>query len=189
MTKQNSNIFSLIGASNHALAPRAEYDLYCTHPDAVTELLKIEKFNPYVWECCDGLGHMSNVLIQSGYNVRRSDILTRSRNIEQIDFLNFQGTWVGDIITNPPYSHAIQFVRKAIEVIPRGYKVAMFLRTLFLESKARKELFKQHPPKRIWVSSRRIPCGINGEFGASAQSYSWYIWEKGYSGDTIINWF
>jgi hypothetical protein len=38
-------------------------------------------------------------------------------------------------------------------------------------------------------------CAKNGEFkkmidgGGSAVAYGWYIWEKGYQGDTIIKWF
>ena len=73
--------------------------------------------------------------------------------------------WQGDIITNPPYSCAVEMVRKALSVIADDCKVAMWLRILFLESKYRKELFKEFPPKRIWVSSSRIPCSDrNGSF-------------------------
>jgi len=32
---------------------------------------------------------------------------------------------------------------------------------------------------------------MNGNFAknGSATAYGWYIWEKGYKGDTIIKWF
>ena len=189
MSKGSKNVYSTLGASNHSDGERAELDLYCTHPKAVEELLKLERFNPRIWEPCDGLGHISETLTADGYNVRRSDIATRGRDIEQLDFLACNEQWSGDIVTNPPYSHALAMVRKAIDVVENKGKVAMWLRILFLESKARKELFKEFPPKRIWISSSRIPCGIGGQFGASAQGYAWFVWEKGYRGETVINWF
>lgn len=190
MAKQSANVFSTLGASNHSQKTRAELDLYCTHPKAVEELLKLEQFSSQIWEPCDGLGHISDTLAANGFNVRRSDLITRGRDIEQCDFLLYDGElWNGDIVTNPPYSCATAIVRKALSSVADGGKVAMWLRILFLESKHRQELFKELPPKRIWVSSSRIPCGQDGNFKPSAQGYAWYIWEKGYKGETTINWF
>lgn len=191
MTKRYANIYSTLGASNHAKSERPKYDLYCTHPKAVEELLKIEDFSNEIWEPCDGLGHISDTLADHGYRVRRSDIVSRGRDIEEIDFLKCNAGGVcADIITNPPYSHAVEMVRKGLDVVAEGYKVAMWLRILFLESKQRKELFREFPPKRIWISSSRIECGKNGEFGhGSPQGYMWVVWEKGYKGDTILKWF
>lgn len=183
------NVYSTLGASNHASAPRQSQDLYCTHPDAVHELLKLETFSHDIWEPCDGLGHISDTLTQYGFKVRRSDLYTRGRDIEQLDFHTNNETWQGAIITNPPYSSASAFVRKAIDTVADGCKVAMWLRILYLESMERKRLFETYPPKRVWISSRRIPCGKEGKFGASAQGYAWYIWEKGYTGATTIGWF
>ena len=188
--KKSANVYSTLGASNHAQGERAEYDLYCTHPTAVTELLKFEKFSQNIWEPCDGLGHISDTLTANGYNVRRSDIVTRGRGIEQIDILNCNEKWDGDIVTNPPYSHALPIIRKCMELVSDGCKVAMWLRILFLESKARKELFREYPPKRVWISSSRIPCSDrDGNFRGSAQGYAWFVWEKGYKGKTELNWF
>lgn len=191
MSKKSANVYSTLEASNHATGERAQYDLYCTHPKAVEELLKLEQFSPQIWEPCDGLGHISDTLIANGYYVRRSDITTRGRDIEQLDFLAYDSEqWQGDIITNPPYSCATDMVRKALAVVYDGCKVAMWLRILFLESKHRQGLFKAFPPKRIWVSSSRIPCSDrDGNFRGSAQGYAWYLWQKGYKGETIINWF
>ena len=68
----------------------------------------------------------------------------------------------------------------------------MFLRTLFLEGKARRKLFDAQPPRRVYVASSRIVCAKNGDFErytAAAQSFSWFVWEKGYTGDTVVKWF
>ena len=70
----------------------------------------------------------------------------------------------------------------------------MFLKVQFLEGKERKILFRAFPPKVIYVSSSRILCAKNAEFermregGGSAVAYAWYVWEKGYKGDTIVKW-
>ena len=75
-----------------------------------------------------------------------------------------------------------------------GKKVAMFLKVQFLEGKERKQLFREHPPRTVYVSSSRIMCAKNGEFermkagGGSAVAYAWFVWEKGYKGDTIVRW-
>ena len=68
----------------------------------------------------------------------------------------------------------------------------MFLKLTFLEGKRRKQLFKTNPPIRVWVTSSRLKCALNGKFDemtGSAASYAWYVWEKGYKGDPIIKWF
>lgn len=104
------------------------------------------------------------------------------------DITDFQG----DIITNPPYKYALEFAVKALETVRKGGKVALFLKLLFLEGKKRKEFFKKYPPKRIYVSSSRITCAKNGDFekydDGGAIAYAWYIWQKGYKGDTVIKW-
>ena len=70
----------------------------------------------------------------------------------------------GDIITNPPYKYALQFVEKALERVKPGRKVAMFLKLQFLEGKSRKAFFLKHPPKTVYVSSSRLICAMNGDF-------------------------
>lgn len=109
-----------------------------------------------------------------------------------MNFLTSQQTFDGDIITNPPYKYASQFVEKAIESISDGHKVAMLLRLLFLEGKARRKLFEKYPPKIIYVASGRIECALGGDFEhykGGAMAYAWFIWEKGYKGDTVVKWF
>lgn len=185
-----NNVYATLGASSHSSSERHPEDLYCTHPDAVRALMQIEQLPHVIWEPCDGLGHISGTLAQYGYNVRRSDLYTRGRDIEELDFLGYDGEpWNGAIVTNPPYSHATEFVRKAVETVIDGQKVCMWLRILYLESMERKRLFAEYPPVRVWISSRRIPCGKEGKFGASAQGFAWYVWQKGYRGATELKWF
>lgn len=190
----NKSIYITLGASNHTDKERQNEDFYATDPIAAKLLLEVEEFSKNIWECACGQKHLSNVFENEGFNVRSSDIVDRCGN-EVYDFLSSDNTfWDGDVITNPPYKLAKEFIEKAIDIIPEGRKVAMFLKIQFLEGKERKKLFQKYPPKVIYVSSSRILCAKNAEFeamkagGGSAVAYAWYIWEKGYNGDTILKW-
>jgi len=190
----NSNsIYKTLGASNHTDKERQSEDYYATEPRAVELLLECEEF-VNVWECASGQGHLAEVLKQRGILGKASDLFDRQYGEVGIDFLKVTDTWDGDIITNPPYKFAKEFVEKAMGLVPAGHKVAMFLKVQFLEGKARKKLFEKYPPKIIYVSSSRLLCAKNGLFqemkdgGGSAVAYAWFVWQKGYSGDTIIKW-
>lgn len=187
-----NSVFRTLGASNHSLGEREENDYYATEPKATEWLLKLETFNGPILEPSCGEGHISEVLIRGGYPVVSRDLIDRGYG-EVADFLSIDNTeWNGDIITNPPYKYAQEFVEKALQIIPDGCKVAMFLKVQYLEGKRRRKLFDTMPPKRIWVSSSRLKCAINGNFdkiSGSATSYAWFVWEKGFRGDTIIKWF
>lgn len=70
--------------------------------------------------------------------------------------------WDGDILTNPPYKYAKEFIEHAMTIIPNGRKVFMFLKLQFLEGKARGELFKKYPPRYVYVS-RAVFCAPKTE--------------------------
>lgn len=155
-------------------------------------LCDIEKFSNKVWECACGEGHLSKVLENRGYEVFSTDLIDRGYGIGNIDFLKCGEQFDGDIITNPPYKYAKEFVEHALELIPTGNKVAMFLKLTFAEGKARRRLFDVSPPKTIYISSSRITCAKNADFASissSAAAYAWYIWIKGYAGETVVKWF
>lgn len=191
-TGNKNSIFKTIGASNHADHERQEEDYYATEPAATDWLCKIETFSNPILEPACGEGHISRQLIAHGYEVVSRDIVDRGYG-EQADFLFFNNeTWSGDIITNPPYSRAQEFVEQALQMIEEGHKVAMFLKLTFLEGQRRAELFRAHPPVRVWVSRSRLKCAMNGDFasiGSSATAYAWFIWVKGFKGCPSILWF
>lgn len=194
--KNSHKVFVTLGASNHSELEREEFDYYATEPKAMELLLNEEKFSESVWECAVGGGHLADVLKENGYKVICSDIVDRGYpNTEIKNFLDCSLTNVdADIITNPPYSLATEFVEKAMEVVGEGHKVAMFLRLAFLEGKKRKELFKKYPPKYVYVASGRLQCARNGEFdkykkgSGTALAHAWFVWEKGFKGETIVRW-
>ena len=195
-TGNYNSIFKTLGASNHTDKEREINDYYATDPIAIDVLINDGKaeISNNVWECSCGEGHLSKRLLDYGYDVTSTDLIDRGYGIGGVNFLDTNSMFYGDIITNPPYKYAIQFVEHALDIIPEGNKVFMFLKLQFLEGKSRKELFKKYPPKCIYVSSSRILCAKNGDFegmkksGGSAVAYAWYEWEKGYTGDTVIKW-
>ena len=193
-TGNQNSIFKTLGASNHTDKEREQDDFYATEPKAIDVLCEVEKFDGQIWECACGEGHLSERLKEHGYDVISSDLIDRGYGTGGIDFLKINEQFNGNIITNPPYKYAKEFIEKALEIIPEGKKVAMFLKVQFLEGKARKAMFEKYPPKVVHVSSSRLLCAKNAKFddmiagGGSAVAYCWYIWEKGYTGDTKLDW-
>lgn len=207
-TGNAKSIYTTLGASNHVEEEREENDFYATHPIATEMLCELEIFSKDILEPCCGGGHISKVLEEMGYNVESMDLIDRGYGKGGINFLEYNEVVDKDIVTNPPYSLAKEFVEHAMEIITDGHKVAMFLKLTFLESSGRKEMFKKYPPKKIWVSSSRIPCGKNGDFYqrnsdgtikydrdgnpkevSSAVCYAWFVWEKGYNGPITVDLF
>ena len=186
------NVFAILGARNYAVHDRELNDYYATPPVVAEWLCKLEKLNTYIWEPACGGGHLAEELKRQGHYVFATDLINHGYGTGGIDFLEQTKIYNGDIVTNPPYKYALQFCEKALELVPDGNKVCMFLRLNFLEGKSRRELFDAQPPKRVWVSSSRISCVKNGEFEknySSAMAHAWIVWEKGYKGNTTLGWF
>jgi hypothetical protein len=191
-----NNIYTCIGASNHSLKEREKNDYYATEPKVIKELFSFENFSQTIWECACGEGHLSKAIKEFGKDVFSSDLIDRGYQDVCCDFLQSNIKWDGDIITNPPYKYALDFVKKSLEYIYNsevaGLKVAMFLKLTFLESKQRYVFFKNNPPKVIYVFSSRRNCAMNGDFKKysknSAVAYAWFVWEKDFKGKTTIEW-
>ena len=136
-------------------AKREENDFYATDPFAIDIVLPtLEKIglNKNIWECACGKGHLAERLKDNGYNVYASDLVDRGYG-EVKDFLKQdEFHFNGDILTNPPFRFAEDFVKKSFEVLPEGSRIILLLKIQFLETKSRKELFqkkKNHYTKLI----------------------------------------
>lgn len=144
--------------------------------------------------------HLSKRLTERGFTVISTDIVDRGycEFHGKVDFLAQTNELVDfnyDILTNPPYKYAKEFVLKALELLHDSGRCYMFLKLTFLEGKARhNELFVKYPPRNIYVFSERIVCAKNGDFetlkesSSGAVAYAWFVWEKGYNGKTEISW-
>lgn len=195
-TGNGNSIYKTLGASNHTQEERETDDYYATDPYAIDVLIQDGgvNFSDNVLEPACGEGHLSKRLEDYGYKVKSMDLIDRGYGITGVDFLTYNEKWDGDIVTNPPYKYAVQFIEHAMDIIPKGRRAYMFLKVLFLESKSRAELFKKYPPKIVYVSSNRILCAKNGDFekmkkgGGGAVAYAWFVFEKGYTGESKLKW-
>ena len=188
-TGNKATAFTTLGASNHSETVREVNDYYATDPRAVDLLLEKETFSKKVLEPSCGEGHISKALTGNSYEVTSYDLIDRGFG-EVKDFFDVE-KFDGDIITNPPYKIALDFVKHSLDIIDDGAKVAMFLKIQFLESKSRRAFFDKFPPKKVYVASSRLLCAMNGDFDkykSSAACYAWFVWEKGYTGKPVIDW-
>jgi hypothetical protein len=191
--KKQTSVLKTLGSphrSKYNSYKREINDYYATDPQAVHSLLKLENFSDNILEPACGEGHISKVLSLYNKNVTSSDLIDRGFGIQK-DFFSYT-YWDGDIITNPPYKYALEFIQHSLKIINKGNKAAFFLRLLFLVGKKRKIFFEFNPPKIAYVSSSRIICAKNGNFEnikSSPMVYAWFIWEKGFKGNTILKWF
>lgn len=197
-TGNGNSIYKTLGASNHTDEEREVNDYYATPPRATKCLLKLfgDKLdkNITILEPCCGEGHISKEFEKEGYNVISHDLVDRGYGISGRDFLvsTFKDGNM-NIVTNPPYKYAAEFVEKSMDIINDGCYTIMLLKLTFLEGLKRYEMFKKYPPKIIYVFSDRINCAKNGDFEKESQQggavcYCWYIWQKGFNGDPIIKW-
>lgn len=193
-----TSVFKTLGASSHSDEDREKDDFYATDPLAGKYLLEMEELSDVIIDNSYGAGHLMKFLSESGKKIIGYDIESRFDNDLALDF--HKEDWLSvreidsnaDIVFNPPYKYAKEFVEHSIKLAGKGRKICAFLKVQFLEGKSRKEFFRKYPPKRVWISSSRILCVKNGQFkkgDSSAVAYAWFIWEKGYKGETILKWF
>ena len=189
--------FVILGASNHSKSEREINDYYSTDPHSLEiflDRLKEDKISLHneIWECACGEGHLSEVLKNKGYVVFSSDLIDRGYGLSNKDFLKDTSNNLEiDILTNPPYKYAEEFVEKALEIQANGYYIIMFLKIQFLEGQKRKKLFKKYPPKYVYINSSRQTCYINGNMDKKISSpicYCWFVWQKGFKGEPKIRW-
>lgn len=187
-TWNHKSIYTTLGASSHSDTERQAQDYYATDPNAIDFLLtKVSDFWKIREPAC-GEWHLSKRLIQKWYEVWSTDLMDRWYGEIQ-DFLQYNKWRDWDIITNPPYKYAKEFIEHWLSQLQDWAKLVMFLKLTFMEWKARKRLFTTTPPHTIFVSSSRIKCAINGQFDdmwSSAVAYGWYVWIKGYTGKTTV---
>lgn len=78
------------------------------------------------------------------------------------------------IITNPPFSLAMEFIEQSLELTPW---LVMLLRTEFFGTSGRAKLFRSNCPD-IYVLPNRPMFGLNkhGKRGSDSSEYGWFIW-------------
>lgn len=198
-TGNGNSIFKTLGASNHTEKERETDDFYATDPRAIDILLDYLHLQvPHgVWEPSCGSGCLSKRLEERGHYVVSTDLVDRGFGSGGVNFFDQKKMPDGctAIVTNPPYKFATEYVLHALKLLPHDGLLALFLKTTFAEGKERFcKIFGPQRPQYVLQCTERILCAKNAEFefmeahGGSAVSYAWWIWRKGYKGDTILDW-
>ena len=165
---------------------RQRDDYYATPAATTRALLSVESFDGDIWEPACGEGHISKELKRAGYNVESTDLIDRGFGTVRVDFL-LEHRRCDNIVTNPPYRNALDFVAHATFLAER--KVAMLLKLNFLEGVERATFFENKPPARVWVFKRRQALMKNGvASGAGMMTFAWFVWEAGHDGAPVVGW-
>lgn len=195
-TGNQMSLFVTLGASNHSDKERETNDFYATHPEAIDALASTVELPHEILEPACGAGHLSKRLEQLGHKVYSYDKIDRGYGeVQDYFFMEKLPDDCRCIVTNPPYKIATPFILKSLELLPEGGLCCMFLKTTALEGKERYEkIFRKYPPHSVLQFVKRILCAKNGDFqgvmdgGGSAVAYAWFVWRKGFKGDTTIKW-
>ena len=168
------------------------------HPYSMTrQLLEVENFEGKILEPCCGAGAIVKVLRDYEKTVDYCD-LNNEFSLTGIfknfkDFVNDDFDRYDNIITNPPYSLAKEFILKAKEIT--NNKIAMLLPLNYLHGVTRyNEIYldRKFPLKAVYVFCRygmlEETIRDDGTYRTGMMVYAWYIWDKSYKGEPIIRW-
>lgn len=135
-----------------------------------------------VWEPACGDGRMARVLDWHGFNVFGSDFReTPGYGFGGIDFLKDQPRTTGliphdsfdIIVSNPPFSLAEQFIRRALSITPN---VAMLLKATYWNAASRLPFFVEHRPAFVLPLTWRLAF-LESERGKSPlMDCIWVVW-------------
>jgi hypothetical protein len=124
-----------------------------------------------------GSGNITKVLRSWGYSVEASDIRTTKgiKGLRGIDFLE-RSKPTSNIVTNPPYSLAEEFIEHGLTLVRR--KMVLLLRLSFLESERRYNLLRSTPLEWVYIFSKRLPYWDGKKFNNTGGQFchAWFVW-------------
>lgn len=128
-------------------------------------------------------GHISMVLEDYLSEVESSDLFDRGFGHTGFNFLERTELFEGSIITNPPYSLADEFVKKAIE-IQKGDRDNRNAISITVDNCSKKRAVFEPYLSDIYILRGREGCGKNGDFSTvlRAINYAWFVFRKDFEG-------
>jgi hypothetical protein len=178
------------------------HDLYETPPEATEALLRVENLPRCVWECACGPGAIVRILRGASHRVLATDLVDYGspdqdhggwdfllqRNLPEIA----NGDAVEEIISNPPFKLAGEFVEHALKLCPR---VIMLLCLWFYESKRRNSILDGGQLARVHVFRNRLPimhrANWDGPKVSNPTAFAWFVWLRDHAGPSTwdrISW-
>lgn len=164
--------------SGNNLGQRRKSDFYETPYSITQQLLSVEDFEDVVLEPACGEGAIVRVLGRAGYRVEAYDAET--------DFLSETRPFP-NVVTNPPFSLAYEFVQKCKSVCED--KFALLLPLSYLHGKRRYDniyMDDTFPLARVHVFTRYPMLGDtlrdDGKYRTGMMVYAWFVWDKSFTG-------
>lgn len=197
-SKPRSSVADAI-AKSYKNWSRKPSDLYPTPVDAVESLIPTIKEMrgveglpiKRIWEPACGDGRLARVLEYHGYEVISTDLREYpGYGTGGLDFISEhpRDKWGWDlgqidlIVTNPPFSLAEPFIRRALTLAPN---VIMLLKQTYWNTKGRVALFEDHPPSLELKLTWRLAF-LEKERGKSPiMDCMWVAWAIGGGQDCV----
>lgn len=177
---------AIVGTNNDGGRP--EHDFYPTPRGVTLALLDVEAFPTVVWEPACGDGAISKVLWEHGFTVVSEDLIYRGYGVGDLDFLVNREKKADCIVTNPPFSLANEFIKKAHDL--GVSKVAYFMKLAALETLERSYLLERTGLSRVWVFRNRVLLTRNGKpaRGGGMIAFAWFVWDSLHHGSPTLGW-
>jgi hypothetical protein len=168
---------------------RHEHDWYQEPPWCSRRLFEAEPFTGAVLDPCCGGGNIVEAARAHGHPAHGTDIADRGYGETGIDFLAGTLDRVDNVVCNPPFKVAPQFVARALELA--RYKVAIIFPTARLNAA---RWLQALPLARVWLLTPRpsMPPGeviLRGEKpGNGKEDFCWVVLEHGHRGPAAMHW-
>ncbi|CAH1661933.1 conserved hypothetical protein [Hyphomicrobiales bacterium] len=177
---------------------RDEHDWYVEPRWTSMRLFQEERFSGRILDPACGKGRILDAARDVGFDTYGSDVIDRGTDghrFSQVDWLSRPAVgWcpIDNIVSNPPFSHAEPFVRKALE--HASGKVAMLLPSKWLHGDERSRWLQGTPLRRVLFLTPRPSMPPGGVLdagqspGGGRVDFAWFIWLKGFDGRPEIGW-
>ncbi len=160
-----------MSSKNRGSIPQ-ENDYYPTPIESIIPLLNKINFNKvttFLEPCC-GDGRILDLIPKD--KVKFWSEIQKGR-----DYFNYKFEDIDLIVTNPPFSLAVEFLIKSLS---EAKTVCYLQRLNWLGSKTRKDFWNSNPPDKIFVLSKRPQFKRELGLGSGSDSteYAWFVWDK-----------
>lgn len=180
---------------------RDTHDWYVEPHECSRALFQRESFEGLVWDPACGFGRIVRQANLLGMKALGTDIVKRGELCESvIDFFSDDALYYArkhtnlNIVTNPPFGRAEDFVLRAIELLKPGQKLAAILPIVWLAGfSSKRSWLPKSPLKRVYPISPRpsMPPGrviLAGQKpGNGTKDYCWLVWEGGFNGHAEVD--
>lgn len=168
------------------MGQRKKSDFYQTPYSMTQHLLDREKFEGSILEPASGDGAIVKVLRDNEYEIEHFDI-----NKSGVDFLELdEDVKYDNIITNPPFSLAFEFIQKAKKIYNKT--ICMLLPLSYLHGQHRYENRIFEKLKTVYVFTRypllTDTVREDGKYNTGMMVYAWFVWKWPWKGKPYIEW-